>query len=294
MDYMPGNSQWRSGWMSMLYWATGLIPWKDSFWTSSAPLFNCVYTPHCREPNSLLQALVAVLMGGPITIGDAIFSSNYTLLSALFNEADQTVLKPTVPAVYLPATFVTDFDLPLSTQGLVQSGTQAFVTHSQNGLVHYVLAANLTSALSVYPRDLRRGGSGKRERLWAYDWLNKTVVLAEPLVLPRNRIPPYVPNNTDCNDPPCDEAIEMSYFVVSPEVAGQFVLFGDVSKVVSLADALFGNWQTQEDSFSVDVAGSARGIVVSVYNTAQQQMLTVTCHNQSTLTCAADCSCLQR
>jgi hypothetical protein len=291
MDYMPGNSQWRSGWMSMLYWSAGLIPWKDSFWTSSKPLHNCVYTPHCQEPNSLLQAAVAVLMGGPVTIGDAVFTTNYTLLSALFNLDDQTVLKPSVPAVYLPLTFLADFDLPLSSSSLVQSGTQVFVTHSQGGRVHYLLSANLSFSLSVFREDLNPVGS---ERLFAYGWLHKNVSIVDPLDLPRNRLPPYVPNNTDCNDSPCDETIDMSYFVVSPELAGAFVLFGDVSKIVSLADSVFSNWSVSANRFAVAVAASVRGTVVSVYDTRKQQMLAVKCVSQSILTCDAStgsCEC---
>jgi hypothetical protein len=49
MDYWPGNAQWKSGWQANLYWSLGLLPWKDSFWSSSKTQPKCIYEPHCMS-----------------------------------------------------------------------------------------------------------------------------------------------------------------------------------------------------------------------------------------------------
>jgi hypothetical protein len=56
------------------------------------------------EKNPVLQAMVAVLMGGSVTIGDNIFQSNQTLLRSLFTSNGEKLLKPDTPAVYMDAT----------------------------------------------------------------------------------------------------------------------------------------------------------------------------------------------
>lgn len=271
--------------MAMFYWSLGLIPWKDSFWTLNKPIFNCTYAPHCWEKNNFLQAAVAVLMGGPVTIGDGIFFSNFSLLNSLTNDVDNTILKPSVPAVYFPLTFQIDFDLPNSLLGseLLKSGSQIFYSYSQGKKIHYLLAANLTQSISVNAEQF----FGEKNNLWSYNWHSGEIAPVSPLILPKNLIPKYVPNNTDCNDPPCDEKIDLNYFLVATELIGEFVIFGDVTKLISLADSVFSDFQIQSDEFRISVSASiGRPINVSIFSISRQKIITVACRGNAVLECS--------
>ncbi len=90
MDYNPGNSQWKNGFQNLVVWVAGLVPWKDSFWTSSYEP-GCLYA-YCNEPNPQLQVIVAVLTAGPISLGDAIGYANRTLVMQTCRD-DGTILK---------------------------------------------------------------------------------------------------------------------------------------------------------------------------------------------------------
>ena len=86
----PGNMQWQEGFSNLLFWAVGLIPWKDTFWTTTEEACAgrwraCARAARasanralsyaqsdcppaygrCYEPNPELQLLVAVLSTGP-------------------------------------------------------------------------------------------------------------------------------------------------------------------------------------------------------------------------------------
>ena len=55
----------------MLFWAVGVVPWKDTFYTSrNTP--GCQYES-CEEPNAELEVLVSILTAGPTALGDAIY-----------------------------------------------------------------------------------------------------------------------------------------------------------------------------------------------------------------------------
>ena len=92
---------------SMINWAVGLAPYKDSWfsgrqdWSSSTCLVNGKATspPYygMQEKHPELQALVSALSAGPIAPGDAIGSSNRSLIMTTCRE-DGVLLKPDRPA----------------------------------------------------------------------------------------------------------------------------------------------------------------------------------------------------
>jgi len=146
MDYNPGNSQWQNGYVNLLFWSVGLCPWKDSFWTSS-PQTECQYPGGCEEPNTDLQTLVAVLTAGPVSIGDKIDSTNRTLLLRTCMD-DGTILKPDKPLTPLDLVFKLSFD---SLEDIQLLDT---FTDFGGKRWHYVLAANISTPISVSIEDL--------------------------------------------------------------------------------------------------------------------------------------------
>ncbi len=62
-DYHPGNEQWRIGVNSMLAWSLGLLPYKDTFWSTEYEP-GSPYGANAREPNPRLQLISAILSCG--------------------------------------------------------------------------------------------------------------------------------------------------------------------------------------------------------------------------------------
>lgn len=65
-DYNPERKQWNIGGSSLMAWSLGLIPFKDTFWTSHLEPGN---PWNKTEPNPALQTLISVLSGGLVGFG---------------------------------------------------------------------------------------------------------------------------------------------------------------------------------------------------------------------------------
>ena len=70
-DYHPGASNYLIGESSLFYWAVGVAPSKDDWWTSEKQPGN-PYSDNPSEPNWQLQALVVGLSTGPNGPSDGI------------------------------------------------------------------------------------------------------------------------------------------------------------------------------------------------------------------------------
>ena len=104
-DYEPGNTgwdNWRVAESSLLLWALGLAPHKDTWWSTSVQPGN-VYNN--SEPDPALQAVIATLSTGPVMPGDAVGSINATLIRRSIRQ-DGLVMKPDRPAAYPDAVYV--------------------------------------------------------------------------------------------------------------------------------------------------------------------------------------------
>ena len=102
---------------SLLFWAVGLAPSKDVFWT----------TPHQPgsasghdNPNVELDTALAVLSTGPVGIGDGLGFTNYTLAKMTASQ-EGVILKPGKPLTALDSTFIP----PAGSGG--QTGTVGFL-----------------------------------------------------------------------------------------------------------------------------------------------------------------------
>ncbi len=173
-----------------------------------------------------------------------------------------------------------------SSDSLMQSGTQLFVARSHNEFATYLLAANISQSFNLSESAI----SDQKRNLFALNLVDESVSHVNPLLIPSNVIPPYVANDTDCNDPPCDQLIGFSYFIVAPELLDEWVLFGDVSKIVSLSAVMIGRPVVLgETSFSAPILSS---MTVSLWNTRTMRMHVYACKKGSTLICKkTKCDC---
>ncbi|KAJ8299957.1 hypothetical protein KUTeg_021476 [Tegillarca granosa] len=82
-DYHSQADQWKIGVTSILADAVGLVPYKDTFWTTTNQPGNPKY-PTITEPYPSLEALVATLSTGPVGPGDKVNSTDVEMLMRYF------------------------------------------------------------------------------------------------------------------------------------------------------------------------------------------------------------------
>merc|ERR1719174_1142765 len=89
---------------SMLAWGLGILPYQDSFFSSSdqkgsAGCISCLFT-NWSEPYPWTHAVASALTAGPVAPGDYVGKANTSLLNML-TRVDGTLLKPDRPATPL-------------------------------------------------------------------------------------------------------------------------------------------------------------------------------------------------
>jgi hypothetical protein len=94
-DYSTSTRQWQIGQASIVSWALGLAPFKDTFWsTPNQP--NSTYKDF-TEWNPELNSLVASMSTAGVAFGDKIDNSNRDIIMRACM-ADGTLLRTAKPA----------------------------------------------------------------------------------------------------------------------------------------------------------------------------------------------------
>lgn len=144
-DYSTNINQWNIGRASMITWAIGVIPFKDTFWTTEVQ-------PDSRygnftEPNIELNALIALMSLGGVAISDKIGNTNSSVVKRLCR-SDGVLFRPDRPATAMDSTFL----------GI--GGPQGEMWHTYSSLnsshffVEYVLITNLTESYQFTWKEL--------------------------------------------------------------------------------------------------------------------------------------------
>ena len=97
-DFCYGQS-WNVGESSLLAWAMGAAPSKDTLWTSDNGGFavpGCKFGPDHETPAAELHVVIALMTTGPVGISDGLNMTNATLTKRTIT-ADGTLLKPSKP-----------------------------------------------------------------------------------------------------------------------------------------------------------------------------------------------------
>ena len=105
-DFCYGSS-WNIGESSLLVWAAGGYPSKDTLWTSSnnrTAIPGCDWTPDHEDVAAPLHVVLALMSTGPVGISDAIGYTNFTLLKRAIS-SDGTLLKPSKPCTSVDSVF---------------------------------------------------------------------------------------------------------------------------------------------------------------------------------------------
>jgi hypothetical protein len=105
-DFCYGNS-WAIGVSSLLVWALGAAPSKDTLWSTPNNFTSIPGCPWTRDHEAAaleLHVVLAVMSTGPVGISDAIGLSNATLLQRTIAK-DGTLLQPSKPITAIDSTF---------------------------------------------------------------------------------------------------------------------------------------------------------------------------------------------
>jgi hypothetical protein len=98
MDFCYGES-WQVGVSSLIVWAAGAFPSKDTLWTSDNGRFavgGCPWTPDHETPAAALHVVIALMSTGPVGISDMEGGTNVTLITRAITEVN-TRLSPKFP-----------------------------------------------------------------------------------------------------------------------------------------------------------------------------------------------------
>lgn len=93
-DYFHSDHQWAVGATSLFYWAIGILPFKDGFYSSTHPQVGGQTVGPETDPDR--EALMATLSGAMVGPMDGIYLLNKTRVMTTCM-GDGTVLKPDVP-----------------------------------------------------------------------------------------------------------------------------------------------------------------------------------------------------
>jgi hypothetical protein len=222
-DYFHAGNQWAVGSTSLFYWAIGILPFKDGFYSSNnKQVGGQTAGPEKNPDRETLMATLSCAMVGPM---DGIFLLNKTRIMTTCM-ADGTVLKPDAPVHTSDSCF------------LNARGAGCYVYHAQSdvdgyGTVHYVYADEGGSDL--HPRDAHLSNDDVGHYA-VRNWYTGTVsMLTNALKV----APGYEGHN---------------YVSISPIVNG-WALFGEVDKYVVAATKRFSKVVPTTNAMDVTVHG---------------------------------------
>ena len=223
---------------SLLLAALGKVASKDGINTGGGPNHEGV-----TETNPVLHTLTAVLSRGPVSVGDAVGKTDFAVLAPCCS-SDGTILSPSgalipIDATYTPGSPVNGLEASSPTNGV---GQVVWTAHSavSNGAVYYVvLAVALPSRYSLRPSELWPPPAGN-ESLWTYRWnaseCSPGKAVAECLTAMAEDAPLSLTAAAD-REAPLDR--QMQYTVVVPELAGGWIVLGEMGKYVPVSPARF-------------------------------------------------------
>jgi hypothetical protein len=172
-DYYYGRS-WDLGLSSLLIWALGAAPSKDTFWTSDngadATTMGGCPPSGCPDDHtntgSELHTVIALMSTGPVGFSDAVNRTNVTLLRRTCRD-DGALLQPSKPLTAIDASLLGGGPGPASGERVraAAPAPNGFVLSSFSGRAARRRSGGIPTA-GASPR--ATVGAGKSGEVWAY------------------------------------------------------------------------------------------------------------------------------
>lgn len=145
-DFCYGDS-WEIGVSSLLVWALGSAPSKDTLWTTNnnkTAIPGCSWTPDHEALSAELHVILALMSTGPVGISDAHGMTNATLLKRAIR-SDGALLKPAKSITAIDSSFLDSSKAGL--QGYIY-GTAGYI-----GRAWHFVSFKMKEPYSVRMRD---------------------------------------------------------------------------------------------------------------------------------------------
>jgi len=256
-DYCYGRS-WDIGTSSMLVWALGAAPSKDTLWTTDNHHYEvpgCDWTPDHETPGAELHVVLALMSTGPVGISDKLNSTNAALLSRALSPASSILLSPLKPATTVNSAFVSAISESQGPKGVV------YVTHGL-GPSWMFISFKLTEKFGVPPSDFYPALPGKRRvvaRIFdgGVGCVDGEDALASGCVMDgmEGDVTLELPASDFFNTTGGTE-YRPAVSTVWSECPNHWILLGELSKYVALSDKRFSSLECLESGVSTNVTGS--------------------------------------
>lgn len=245
----------------MLSWALGMLPYKDSFYSSTtevskAPCMSCLFT-NWTEPYPVVHALASVLSAGPVAPGDGVGLGDNSLIMKTCR-ADGLLLKPDRPATPIDAYFSRRIFGPDLGDGQIWSTEVTLqATGSADGQVwYYAVGMDLASNFSMGVPTLLQAAQA-----WApANGPVRAVSEADFVVYDFMQ----GPSSAEVINGSAPSSLHFlagpdygtfRYYVVAPTFASGWAFLGEPSKFIALSAQRFSQLQINAQGFSITAFG---------------------------------------
>ena len=191
MDFCYGHS-WDVGVSSLIVWAAGAFPSKDTLWTSANGKFavpGCPWSPDHENVAAPLHVVIALMSTGPVGISDMIGGTNVTLIQRTIAK-DGTLLKPAKPLSSIDSALAAGRGTSNDDRTTVATGVavSAAVAAAPQGQVYSTYTAAQGEPSAVVPGS---PGSANWTKPAASSWIFVSFLMKSPFSIgPRDYFPP--------------------------------------------------------------------------------------------------------
>ena len=313
-DYHPDNTDWDIGLSSLFYWAIGVAPSKDDYWTTEVQPGN-PYSDKPTEPNWQLEAITVALSTGPNGPSDGLGFSNASVILATVR-GDGITLQPDRPATIVDAALLASITQalpnvrststtcalfrrnraprapppPTHTHAFTETRARAPDNAPADGGYswHYVLAVDLAKDFDMPVAGL--GAAGAATKYAVFDFFAPGAPRAVApaggrFTVPAGQAQPSAPA----------KAKGIQFLTLVPQLPGGWWLVGEKSKYVKMSKQRVTAFTVLADGFSASVATAPGEAVVFLVAPASGAVAEVACTNAAspaTLACTAGaCTC---
>ena len=236
VDYWPKDStQWQIGPTSLFYWALGILPFKDGFYSSTKVQKGGF--PKGPEHHPDLQALIATLSCAIVGAMDGIHLMNATRVKTSCR-SDGTILKPDEPVRTSDVCF---YQSPSRSEVLDPAQCHIYVTHSDIpglGSVKYLFIKGTdTTGMTLSSMvNLNDDDEASNTEYAIYDWYNRDLLMLQDA---SNKVKPGYEGH--------------SYSIITPIMDGGWIFLGEVDKYVPISRLRFSKVTTSFDGAKLEV-----------------------------------------
>ena len=246
-DYYYGGS-YDIGTSSLIVWATGAAPSKDTFWTSdngnqSTTRGGCDKTgcpPDHSNAGALLHTMLALLSTGPVAFSDAPGETNVSLILRTC-DAGGNLLQPSKPVTSVDSTFDTRAGRAPAGGFVLGSYTSVDGGGAADGVAHarYIVSHSLTAPYSLRGVDLWPRLSPTASYL-VVDWAALQPCVPGGGACPLGVVVPGPPSPDTVlaslpQAPPGNASFTPSLTILTPLCVSGYTLVGEVDKFATVS-----------------------------------------------------------